>query len=174
MAELASTLASTEEDRLTQAEALVRAYCGWHIAPSKEATDTLTLSGGVLLLPSLYVTAVSEVTEDGEALDPDLYSWTRDGRVYARRGWWATWWPTRTRSLTVTYTHGYESPPPDVVAVVRAVAQRAVDNPNSLVRRQVGPFSATYSQTGFNQSLPLALLDGERVVLDHYRIPPRP
>lgn len=169
--ELADSLESTTDDRLAQAEAMVRAYCGWHIAPQR--TVTVTLRGDYqadLLLPSLHVTAVSSVVRDGTTLAPDDdYTWT-DAGVLSGTGL-GCWY---SLPVEVTFTHGYADVPEDVTAVVQAVARRAVDNPGSMVRRQVGPFAATYSQTGFNQSLPIALMDAEKEILDHYRIPGRP
>jgi hypothetical protein len=169
-AELATTLAPTEDDRLLQAEALVRGYCGWHISPSREdieVTFKTAVNGDVLLLPSLYVTAVSSITEDGvELVAVTDFDWAENG-VLTRYRWGSA-------PVVVTFTHGYETVPPEVTAVVQAIAQRAVNNPGSLVRTQDGPFSDTYSQTGFNQSLPLALLDAEKEILNRYRIPPRP
>jgi hypothetical protein len=168
-AELATSLVATEADRLMQAEAVVRSYCGWHIAPSRE--DEVTFKSAPftdsILLPSLHVTSIESVTEDGTTLiDVDDYIWSANG-VITRYHW-------RTAPIVVAFTHGYEEPPADVTAIVQSVAQRAVNNPGSLVRTQDGPFSDTYSQTGFNQSLPIALLDAEKTILDRYKIPPRP
>lgn len=169
-AELATSLTATEADRLMQAEALVRSYCGWHIAPSRtDAEVTLKEScSAVLLLPSLNVTAVASVVEDGVTLTSDDYAWTAAGVLTRDCGRWAS------GDVVVTFTHGYVEVPAEVTAVVQAIAQRAVSNPGSLVRVQKGPFSDTYSQTGFNQSLPIALLDAEKSILDRYRLPPRP
>src|SRR4051812_17931640 len=67
---------------LTAAEAVVRAYCGWHIAPSR--TDTITTVGiftGSLFLPTLYLTAVVSVTEDGTLLTAPDYTVHREGYV---------------------------------------------------------------------------------------------
>jgi hypothetical protein len=161
-AELAEDLIPPEEDRLLQAEALVRSYCGWHIAPSR--TDTYTPAGtgpGIILLPSLYVTAVS-VTRNGVVQLEDV-DFTRYGLAVTLSYWGSD-------DLVIEFDHGYETPPADVTAVVQAIAQRAVDNPSSLVREQVGPFAYTYSTTGTNQSLPIALTDAERAVLAPYRI----
>lgn len=166
-AELATSLASTEEERLEQAEALVRGFCGWHIASSR--TETLSLRGpgyvNVLSLPSLYVTDVSTVTIDGTPLllDSD-YAWSTAG-ILTHSGYWGS------GDVEVTLTHGYEFPPAEVTAIVQAVAQRAIDNPGSLVRKQVGPFSDSYSTTGANQVSTLSLLDAEKEALRRYRIP---
>lgn len=166
-AELATSLIVTEADRLEQAEALVRAFCGWHIAPSRTATAAVIRGNGTttLVLPSLYVTSISAVSDDGTALTvEDDYIWSAAG-VLTRVGTWST------GEVTVTYTHGYDTPPPEVKAIVQAVAQRAVDNPGSLLRRQIGPFSNTYSTTGANEVATLALLESEKDALRRYRIP---
>lgn len=170
MSELALDLNATEDDRLLQAEALVRAYCRWHIAPSR--TEAVTLRGygtRSLMLPSLYVTDVTAISDDGSALVLTTdYRWTTDGIVDRVDAYWGS------GDIVVDYTHGYDDPPAEVTAVVQAIAQRAISNPGSLVRTQKGPFADTYSQTGSNQSLPIALLDAEKRVLAPYRLPLRP
>lgn len=169
-AELATTLTSTEAQRLEQAEALVRGFCGWHIAPSRVVTAGQIRGTGtpILLLPSLFVTAVDSVSDDGtpQVIEDD-YTWSPAG-VLTRPGRWST------KLITITYTHGYTAVPPEVTAVVQAVAQRAVDNPGSLVRNVVGPFAPAYSATGANESAALALLDAEKAILSRYALPPRP
>lgn len=170
MSELAVTLTPDETDRLLQAEALVRSHCGWHIAPSRTETMTLPASdGATLLLPSLMVTAVASVTIDGTALTADEYTWTAAGVLKRSMGWC---WGSGT--VVVAFTHGYDLAPPEVTAVVQAAAQRALDNPGSRPRDQVGPFAESYSQVGFNQAPALALLDAEKEILDRYKLPPRP
>lgn len=167
MPELADTLVATEADRLEQAEALVRGFCGWHIAPSRTETNAVLRGSGqqVLLLPSLHVTAVTSITDDTTPLVvEDDYIWSEAG-VLTRSGLWGT------ASVTVTYTHGYISPPADVVAVVQAVAQRAVDNPGSIGREQAGPYSRQFATAANGESPTLALLESEKDILRRYRIP---
>lgn len=167
MADLAGTLTPTDEDRLEQAEALVRAYCGWHIAPSREDTVTIRVLGGErVFLPSMHVTAVDSVSEAGVALTVDTeYTWDTPSGVL-RRTYWAY-----DELVEVAFTHGYEDVPADVTAVVQAVAQRAVDNPGSLVRSQAGPFSETYSATSSGQVATLSLLESEKAALAPYKVP---
>ncbi|MGZ4530734.1 MAG: hypothetical protein ACXVXP_00110 [Mycobacteriaceae bacterium] len=166
-AELATTLAPTEADRLLQAEALVRGFCNWHIAPSRTETITLPGSGGwLLMLPSLHVTAVASITSDADpALTTDDYDWSEAGVLTARTALWTG------RSISVAFTHGYDTPPAEVTAIVQAVAQRAIDNPGSKSREQAGPFVDSYSQTAANQAPALALLDSEKATLRRYRVP---
>lgn len=170
-AELATSLAVTEADRLLQAEALVREYCGWHIAPLRTGIEVTVDGSGsqVLDLPTLMLLDVVSILEDGVTVALSDVQWTEAGYL-----WRATPWTSELRGVVVTIDHGYEDVPASVEGVVQAVAQRAVQNPGSLVRKQVGPFGDTYSQTGFNQSLPIALLDAEREILDHYKIPLQP
>lgn len=172
-AELATGLDATPDDRLLQAEALVRDWCGWHIAPTKSETITLATTGtDLLLLPTLHLTAVTSVTvEGGAVVDPTTYEWSPEGVV--RRTSYRLWCYDPSR-FVINFTHGYPSPPPAVTAVVQALASRAVANPGSLLRTQVGPYGDTYSQTGTNQAIPLALLEAEKNVLARYALPPRP
>lgn len=161
--ELAFDLEPTTEDRLFQAEALVRSYCGWHISPSR--TETVSLRGrgtGVLTLRSLYVTDVATVTDDGTELTvEDEYVWSEAGVLTA-----ACRWGSGT-VVEVTFTHGYDDPPAEVTAVVQAVAQRAVNNGSSLVQETIGPFTNRYAGTG----AVLELLDAEKAILNRYRLP---
>lgn len=165
-AELAVTLTATEDERLEQAEALVRGFCGWHIAASR--TETIQIRGtgrATLLLPSLYVTAVASVTDDGTLLVHDEdYTWSEAGVITRAAAF-------GTELVSVTFTHGYAVPPPEVTGIVQAVAQRAIDNPGSRPRVGDGPFSDTFSQAGFNQAPALGLLDSEKETLRRYRIP---
>lgn len=164
--ELATTLAATEAERLEQAEALVRGFCGWHIASERTETVTLRARGGrSLMLPSLYVSAVASVTDAGSLLVADSdYTWSTAG-VITHAAWWGT------SEVVVEFTHGYDDPPAEVTGIVQAVAQRAVDNPGSMLRQQAGPFSTSYSTVNGNQAPVLALLDYEKAVLSRYRIP---
>lgn len=167
-AELATSLTATDEERLEQAEALVRAYCGWHISPSREETVEVRGKGGrTLMLPSLHVTEVASVTVDDTLLTVlDDYVWTASGIV--DRGRYSCW---SDALVEVVMTHGYETVPADVTAVVQAIAQRAVDNPSSLISETAGPFSETYSSTGAGHLSTLSLLESERDTLRRYRIP---
>lgn len=166
-AELATTLTATEADRLMQAEALVREFCGWHIAPARTVTVKMVSAGGTaLLLPSLEVTAVTAVRDVDGTTPETLTGWKRRrfGILYRSIGW-----PT-DHDIEVDMTHGFAAVPAEVQGVVQAVAQRSVDNPGSRPRVQDGPFSDTFSQSGSNQSPALALLDAEKAILGRYRL----
>lgn len=165
--ELDAYLSGDSDSALTKAEAAVRAYCRWHVAPVKP--DTVTLWGvgdGVLLLPSLHVVSVESVTVDGEPVTD--FEWREHGTLHGA-GW-------RGR-VEVSFTHGYdaESPAFEVVrGTILAVAARAKVSPSGVVRAQVGQVSETYTQTGFNQAGGVSLIDVEKVTLDAYRLHARP
>lgn len=156
---------------LAAAEATVRAYCGWHIAPVR-ADDVVTVDGSgatVLALPTMNLRDVSEVTEDGQLVTLDTVSWSASGFLHRTAPW-----TTRLRGVVVTMEHGYADVPLEVQAVVLAVAARAVVSPDGVVRSQVGSVSVTFSQSSFNVAGGVALLEHERGVLDRYRLPSTP
>jgi len=167
-------------DATAQAEAQVRAYCGWHIAP--EVADTLTLDGpgtGTLVLPSLHVVAIDAITEDGTVLDPTVYQWSQAGIV--RRGapgngaWcWTVSnqyrWTGNLQGLTVELDHGYEEWPLDVQSVIDRVAARAAEGASVLT--QVG--AVAYATDSDGMPAGGSLSSSDRAVLSRYKIPYRP
>lgn len=156
---------------IDQATALVRSYCGWHVSPVV-ADDVVTLMGSgrpSILLPSLHVTDVTAVVEDGTALELTDFVWDESGII----GRLTVPWTTPDKTITVTFTHGYASAP-DFEAVIMAVASRAQASPDGVVRRQVGLVSDTYSQTGTGTAGGVALLPSEKDILRAYRIPRMP
>lgn len=170
----------SQADATARAEAEVRAYCGWHIAP--EQTETLTLDGPggpLLVLPSLHVVSVTSVAENGVELDPAGYAWSAAGVVrrtssaatwngYYGPGW--TGWTDTLRGIAVTLTHGYASMPLDVQSVIDRLAARSVEDPSQY--SQVGAVAYATGADGLPASGSLTALD--QAVLDRYRLPPRP
>ncbi len=153
---------------LAAAEATVRAYCGWHIAPVRLAQQVTVNSSGakVLALPTLRLNAVTAVTVDGIAVPLTDVQWSQAGYL-----WRATPWTSELRGISATIDHGYEAVPVEVQAVVLAVAARAAASPDGVIRQQVGQVSVTFTQSGFNIAGGMALLEHERAVLDRYRLP---
>lgn len=165
--ELATWLDVSEEDRLEQAEALVRSYCGWHIAPPRASQVFLQkTASGVILLPSLYVTAIVSVADAETTFTASDYIFTTDGQVYRPGLWWEA-------GTTVTFTHGYTNAPPEVTAIVQAVAQRSLDNPGGVSSQGAGPFSVAYSSSA-QSGTAVSLLEAEKAVLRLYRVPVAP
>lgn len=170
VAELAVALDTSEDDRLVQAEALVRSWCGWHIAPSRTEDLTVDGPGGFsVVLPTLYLTDVTQVTEDGDVVDDSFYYWSQAGflRCVGDSVSGHLWrWTDHPRGLVVSVVHGYPEVPAEVTRVVQALADRLDKNPSGLLSKTVGPFSETYSGDG--------LFGMEMDALAKYRLPARP
>jgi len=157
---LAATPEGVDEAAWSAACEAARAYCGWHIAPS--ITDTYTLDGpgsSILMLPSLKVTAVSSVTNDGTAVtDPE---WSEAGMV---RGCWSC----KFRGVVVEMTHGYDVCPPEILGVLQEAASRGVGGSavSQVGQVRMGGVSGVPGAASF-------MLD-QKAVLDRYALPPRP
>lgn len=172
----------TEEEALSRAEAAVRSYCGWHVAPS--TTETLVLDGpgaSVLLLPSLHVTDVESIEERGTLVDPASYEWSESGAVRRVSGGllesWGSWrgprWTRAYRGLAVRLTHGYAEMPLDVLAIIERLADRAIASSEGAgTLSAVGAVSFATGSDG----LPIggSLTETELGVLARYKLPPRP
>jgi hypothetical protein len=144
--------AGDEEYLLKVASAAIRDYCGWHIAPSLTATYTKLEVGSknIIMLPSRYVTDVSEVRAhqlgpqvdpppDELIVNPSEYEWFQDGWIQGRTTYSAGWgWPGAgyygpeapypavgwgTALVDVTMTHGYEELPANLKQVAFELAQ---------------------------------------------------
>ena len=165
--ELDAYLSGDSDSALAMAEAAVRAYCRWHVAPVKSETVTVWGVGdGAILLPTLRVVSVESVTVDGEPVTD--FEWREHGTLHGA-GW-------RGR-VEVSFTHGFDQTGPAFEVVrgqILAVAARAKASPDGVVRAQVGQVSETYSQTGSNQAGGVSLLAVEKAALDAYRLPARP
>jgi hypothetical protein len=156
---------------VAQVQQSIRDYCGWHVAGSFE--ETLTLDGPSsrrLWLPSLYVTEVTLVTNEGVELDPSEYDWSAGGWIELRS---YGWWTDRPRQIEVTLTHGYTTAPATLAGVAASVAARAIASPSGATREQVGSVALGYG-TFNGVSGGIALLEHEKEQLDQYRLPPRP
>jgi hypothetical protein len=156
------------------ANAAVRAYCGWHVAPV--ITETLTLDGNggtMLLLPTQRIVDVvsafigdTEVTEDLRfsersgviGLGLGYGYWTSNPRTW--EGWGYPSWqgglcvfPNVLGILTITMTHGYDlEDVPNVAEVIASVQARAQNVPAGVVMQAVGPASVRYAENSAGAS----------------------
>lgn len=141
------------------ASALIRAWCGWHVAPVVEQTITLdTREGAAVLLPSLRVVDVIACTYDGVDILPGL-EWSADGMIrYPFR--------RKFRSLTVTLRHGFDIE--DVAPIVERVASRLTTQEPGVTQTQktAGPFQQTISYA----SAGAGLLAEDRESLRPYKL----
>lgn len=151
------------QDRLASASGAVRSYCGWPISYVEEATAVLDSDGGrVLTVPTLLLAEVHTVTDqDGQALTG--YQWSQTGVLYRPDRW-----PAGLRAVSVVFSGGYRSTPPELVALVCGLAGR-VNSPVGVSMMTVGAQSVAYT----GEAGP-GLSTAERLVLDRYRLADEP
>ena len=132
-----------EDDRvaqlLTDAVSDARALCGWHVTPVRTATITLDGPGSPLLvLPTLRMTGLASVVEDGIELDVSTLAWSSRGLVRKKSG---ACWSGQFSSITVVFEHGIDAA--DAAgwrrAVLSCVDRRSLDIGGGQPTR-VGPF----------------------------------
>ena len=153
------------QENLTAAEAAVRAYCGWHIAPV--ITEEVVLDGSgtsTLFVQTLRLKNIIAAEASGTVLDPAALEWSEAGFIRAQGIW-----PDRLRSVKLTVEHGFDAAP-DVAAIIRAIAERASASPGGVVREQLGGRSISLSMVAPGVSGGVVLMDHERRMLDRYRV----
>jgi hypothetical protein len=171
---------------ITEATAAIKNYCHQVIEQVVGDVYTFDVAAGrsKLFLPELPVTAVATVVEDGETLvegsDED-YQVANHG-VLHRVG---QNWEAGVQIVVVTYTHGYEDIPDDVVSVCTRAAARAYQaglkadedaGVPGIASKSLGDFSVTYASGagGVGEGVMGAsgsrmLLLSEKDTLDKYR-----
>jgi hypothetical protein len=136
------TPSGVDEEAWRAAVSAIRGYCGWHIAPV--VTEDIKVDGsggGLLLLPTRFLSNVTGViNDDVVVLDEDVH-WSPRGTVrIANRG---TWTLSTYGSVQMTITHGYEDFPPEVLAVARSLAKNGDGSPGGKLTS--GPHSVELS-----------------------------
>lgn len=173
--QLDAYLTGDPQSALDAATAAVRAYCGWHVAPSQVETVTVDADGHTVLLPSLHVTAVSSVTVDDVLLEAEAFDWSAAGILRLTAS------ACGFRKVTVVMTHGYEDAPEVSEVILRAAARGTATSPGGgvspfpLNRAQVGQIGEDYAiPSSSSWAGGSSLTDADRQILDRYKLPPRP
>ncbi|SKM81074.1 Uncharacterised protein [Mycobacteroides abscessus subsp. massiliense] len=173
-ADLAKFESGDQQFFLDAAEATVRAWCGWHIAPSRREEELPCTVGqlGTILLPSLHVTDVETVTVEDLTLDPADYDWDPAGFIHRntvswpRRYYWPVYGYPSRRNAKVTFTHGYPEVPDDVKTVILELASKAIELPTSIASEvDGGPFKIK-----LRGDVGTALTESQRSRLVNYQI----
>lgn len=180
--------AAAPEWFLGAAGAAVRNYCGWHLAPNLTVTlGNLEIgSRGIIMLPSRYVTAVSEVViatghddqgSTGVKLESGEYQWHAGGWIVTKGGPYLggyyfgpnpAYLPIYSHGLAqVTFTHGYQELPDDIKAVIFELAQSATDMPAGNVKGIAAPNGF---QLDLSQPAGMTLNCDQRNRLANYRL----
>jgi len=180
---------------IVEATAAIKNYTHQEIEEIEDDEITLDCAGisRKLFLPQLPVTSVASVVEDGELLtegageDYQLGQWGILHRVGPARGAaGGRAWAGGIQIITVTYTHGWETIPDDIVGVCTRAAARVyqaglrsaeVDAVPGVQAESLGDHSVTYSAEGgggigegvMGVSSARMLLLSEKDILDKYR-----
>jgi hypothetical protein len=149
------------EALLTDASALVVGYTGQQFLTGT-STSLLQVKLGKIRMPQRPVTAVDSVeTLSGE---PVSFDWDNYQNLYVDTANYS--------QVVVTYEHGEDSAPADVIAVVAGLALRTFQvSPEAamgVTQQATGPFSVTYAAWAVGGQVVLSPTD--RAILDRYRI----
>lgn len=156
---------------LTDASAAVRGYTGQQFDLAT-TTARLRVRRGKVVLPQRPVVDVTAVEDtDGNEVS---FTWLGDDRVDLSAHPLNEWEiEPRRYGLTmvdVTYEHGYEAVPADIVAVVTNVVLRSLGRDpeaGGVSQEAIAGYSYTVGSVGAAGAL--GFLPDERVVLDRYR-----
>ena len=153
-------------DETTQIEAIladvsaaIRAYIGQDITAGTSTDERIRARGASVRLPQRPVTAVDSVksVDGGSAISFTWYA----GDIIDLGCAQSTGW------VDVTYDHGFEEVPADLVALTCNIALRVFGTPaeqGGLQSESIGTYS--YSIGGAAAAGPIGLLDDERSLLD--------
>lgn len=159
------------------AHGVMRAYTKQTLTQAT-TTDALRITPDDMrvYLPQHPVTAVTAVVVSGNTLAQGNgwsgYTWDGAGwhlQISLASTVLATWQLAAWPRAVVTYTHGYATPPDELVGVGLSIAARAYDNPRGLRQEAIDDYQHQYSG-GTNDALAeRALYPFERLLLDRYR-----
>lgn len=147
------------------AQATIRRYCGWHVAPVVHETLRVTAFGGhTLLIPSKHIVDIHAVTCGVVDLTDDI-DWDEGGILRLD----TACWPDKLGGVSIDLTHGYDPlDVPDVIMLMETIARRARSQPGVASQSVNGASVSYYSAGGAPLSVPL--LDIEKQMLDPYRL----
>lgn len=148
------------------AQASIRRFCGWHVAPLvAESLRVDSYGGRVLHLPTKHVVEIKQVLVRG-ADWTDQIDWSEAGTLVLRSGCW----PDAPGAVTVELEHGWDAEDvPEVAALIVTVAKRARTQPGIIASQSVNGASVSY-QTAGGAPLSVPLLSIEKELLAPYRL----
>lgn len=181
---LGRPLTGPEEARavalLADASALVRAFTGRDFSRTDNETVVLRAQQGEIRLPQTPVLEVTQVVAVGAGGAPDLpvIGWRWDGIDIIRTSadspainlpelWTDEEYDSYPGTYRVTYSHGTDVVPADVVAVVARMALRTLTSPTmagGVTGETIGPY--TYRTDGSGVGTAVAMTDDDRKMLE--------
>ncbi|MGH3878063.1 MAG: hypothetical protein ACRDSK_13620 [Actinophytocola sp.] len=184
---LGRALTTAEQERapalLRAASAKARRYARQLFTKVTDDVVVLVADGGRLVLPQRPVTAVTAVKAVGAAGAPDLtvtgWSWDQLDVINLSTASWIINMPEDWEDVDrypgtyrVTYSHGYEPIPDDVISVVAGAVLRTLSAPTTagdVVGETIGAYS--YRLASANGGVTVRLTDEDKADLRHYRRP---
>ncbi len=169
---------------ILEASVAIQNYCRQQIEQEEDDEIILDSAGGRrLFLPQLPAVEVSSVIENGELLvEGDDYKLAQHGILHRVDQDWAK----GVQIVTITYTHGYEPIPEDVLAICTRAAARAyqaglkaaeTDAVPGVTAMGLGDYSVSFGAEGgggsggvLGASAAPLLLRSEMELLNRYRI----
>mgnify|MGYP001561261361 CR=1 FL=1 len=162
---------------LDAAISLIQGYCGWHIAPSRDDDVVLDGSGHYIQsLPTLMLTAITDVVDDDVALTDDDYDWSEDGYMIRvttstlSQSTNARGWTYKLRSVTATITHGYAELPGELYSAALVIATLAQTPASAITSQTAGPYSIQMATRSDGVPVGIYLPNDIRSILDKYKI----
>ncbi|MGW6741637.1 hypothetical protein ACWGDX_13075 [Streptomyces sp. NPDC055025] len=168
---------------LADASALVRAFTGQDFSRTDGETLIVRSQQGEIRLPQRPVLAVTSVVAVGAGGAPDLpvVGWRWDGLDIVRTSsdspvinlpelWYEDDLDAYPGTYRVVYSHGTDSVPSNVIAVVAAMALRTLTAPSlagGVTGESIGPYS--YRTDGSSIGTAVVLGEGDRRILARYR-----
>lgn len=158
----------TQEERIEAAQAAVRSFCGWHVAPILiESVERYEIAGDALLLPTMrLIRVVSVTTHDGRDLVAGSRVWGKVSGIVHRYGGWPR---EDDGPLQIEIEHGYApEDAPEVIQLVKQAAARAAGSPTAPDSERAGPFQRSWSDGGSRAGV--SLLNVDYAKLEPYRL----
>jgi hypothetical protein len=138
----------------------IRNHCRWHISPVRTETKSVRVYGGnTLVLPTGRLTSVASIVAPGRTY---VFETIPDEGVVLLKG------RCTLEAVDVTFTHGHEECPPELLPVISSLAQ-ATSSPRDPALNSVSVGSVTY---GYGSGGSSGSLDAFSDVLSPYRLPP--
>ena len=168
-----------DDTELVQAEALlagasarVRTYTGQDFTFVEDDVVQVKVRNGIARLPQRPVTAVAAVVD--LSANSVAFTWLNDDRIQVgvtALNWFEVEpWRNAVPELRVTYDHGYEEIPADVVDICCAmVARKMALGPESGAYQSENIAGYGYSTGAAAAAGSVGLLNDEKAALDAYR-----
>lgn len=147
---------------LQAASAVVRDFCGWHVAPLVECSADLTQTGRLVKLPTMAVEVINSVTVNGEEA---AYEWVESGLLRLSSHMCGRSW----RGVHVEWAAGVDMAGA-LATVVSQLASNALAAAPGVREEHAGQVGISYNQTGNGVSGGVRLLESDKAILDAYRI----